>query len=55
MALRSDCSLLLGTRVQLVVSCATIEAQIIFEVLFALITSQLAIVGQLGEVHLWRV
>ena len=34
------------------VSCTTIEAQIVFEVLLALIASQLAIVGQLRrEVH----
>ena len=56
MALRRDCSLLLGTRVQLVVSCTTIEAQVIFEILLALVTSQLAIAGQLGkEVHLWSI
>ena len=34
------------------VSCTVIEAQIVFETLLALITSQLAIAGQLGrEVH----
>ena len=34
------------------VFCIAIEAQIVFEMLFALITGQLAIVGQLGrEVH----
>ena len=34
------------------VSCTAIEAQIVFETLLALITSQLAIAGQLGrEVH----
>ena len=34
----------------------TIEVQIIFETLLALITGQLAIVGQLGrEVHLWKI
>ena len=45
MALKSDCGLLLGTGVQLVVSCTTIEAQVVFEVFLVLITSQLAIVG----------
>jgi len=34
-----DCGLLLGTGVQLVVSCTTIEAQIVFEMLLALVTS----------------
>ena len=35
------------------VSCTTIEAQIVFEMLLALVTSQLAIAGQLGrKVHL---
>ena len=53
MALGKDHGLLLGTGVQLVVSCTTIEAQIVFEMLLALVTSQLAIAGQLGrEVHL---
>ena len=53
MALRSDHSLLLGTRVQLVVSCTAIEIQIVFEMLLVLVTGQLAIVGQLGrEIHL---
>ena len=34
------------------VSCTTIEAQIVFKMLLALITGQLAIAGQLGrEVH----
>ena len=56
MALGRDHSLLLGTGVQLMVSCTTIEAQIVFETLLALITSQLAIAGQLGrEVHPWSV
>ena len=56
MALRRDCGLLLGTRVQLVVFCTTIEAQVIFETLLALVTGQLAIAGQLGkEVHLWSI
>jgi len=36
-----------------VVSCTTIEAQIVFETLLALVAGQLAIAGQLGrEVHL---
>jgi len=48
-----DHDLLLGIGVQLVVSCTVIEAQIVFEMLLALVTGQLAIVGQLGrEVHL---
>ena len=35
------------------VSCTTIEAQVVFETLLALITGQLAIAGQLRrEVHL---
>ena len=35
------------------VSCTAIEAQVVFETLFVLVTGQLAIVGQLGrEVHL---
>ena len=51
-ALRRDCGLLLETRVQLVVSCTTIEAQVVFETLLALINGQLAIADQLGrEVH----
>jgi len=34
------------------VSCTAIEAQIVFEMLLALVTGQLAIAGQLGrEVH----
>jgi len=49
MALRRDCGLLLGTEVQLVVSCTTIEAQIVFKMFFALVTSQLAIADQLGR------
>jgi len=53
MALRSDYGLLLGTGVQLVVFCTTIEAQFVFKMLLVLITGQLAIAGQLGrEVHL---
>ena len=56
MALGRDCGLLLGTGVQLIVSCTTIEAQIVFEMLLALVTGQLAIAGQLGrEVHLQSV
>ena len=56
MALGRDHGLLLGTGVQLVVSCTAIEAQIVFETLLALITGQLAIAGQLGrEVHPWNV
>jgi len=36
-----------------VVSCTTIEAQIVFETLLTLVTGQLAITGQLGrEVYL---
>jgi len=39
-----------------VVSCTIIETQVVFEILFALITSQLAIAGQLGrEIHLQRI
>ena len=35
------------------VSCTTIETQIVFKILFALVTGQLAIAGQLGrQVHL---
>jgi len=55
-AFRRDCSLHLGTGVQLVVSCTTIEAQIVFEMLLALVTGQLAIAGQLGrEIYLQSV
>jgi len=51
-ALGRDHGLLLGTGVQLVVSCTTIEAQIVFETLLALVAGQLAIAGQLGrKVH----
>jgi len=51
-----DHGLLLGTRVSLMVFCTTIEAQVVFEMLLALITGQLAIAGQLGrEVHLRNV
>ena len=53
MAFGRDRSLLLGIRVQLVVFCTTIEVQVVFKTLLALVTSQLAITGQLGrEVHL---
>ena len=49
MALGRGCGLLLGTGVQLVVSCTVI----VFEMLLALVAGQLAIAGQLGrEVHL---
>jgi len=52
MALGRDRGLLLRTGVQLMVSCTTIEAQIVFETLLALVAGQLAIAGQLGrEVH----
>ena len=52
MAFGRDHSLLLGTGVQLVVSCTAIEAQIVFETLLVLVTGQLAIAGQLRrEVH----
>ena len=38
------------------ISCTTIEAQIVFETLLALVAGQLFIAGQLGrEVHLWSV
>ena len=38
------------------VSYTTIEAQIVFETLLALVTGQLAIAGQLGrEVYLWSI
>ena len=53
MALGRDHSLLLGTGVQLVVSCTAIEVQVVFEMLLALVTGQLAIADQLGrKVHL---
>ena len=53
MALGRDHGLLFGTGVQLMVSYTTIEAQIVFETLLALVTGQLAIAGQLGrKVHL---
>ena len=56
MAFRRDHGLLLGTEVQLVVSCTAIEAQIVFEILLVLVTGQLAIAGQLGrKVHSWSV
>ena len=45
MALGRDCGLLLGTGVQLVVSCTAIDVQIVFEMLLVLVTSQLAIAG----------
>ena len=43
MALESNYGLLLGTEVQLVVFCTTIEVQVVFEVLLILVTSQLAL------------
>ncbi len=43
MALGSNYGLLLGARVQLVVSYTTIKAQIVFELLLVLITGQLTI------------
>jgi len=53
MVLGRDHGLLLGTEVQLVISCTAIEAQIVFKTLLVLITGQLAIAGQFGrEVHL---
>jgi len=56
MAFGRDCGLLLGTGVQLVVSCTAIEAQIVFEMLLAFVTDQLAIAGQLRrEIHLWSI
>ena len=56
MAFGRDHGLLFGTGVQLVVSCTAIEAQIVFKTLLALVTSQLAIAGQLGrEVHPWSI
>ena len=56
MALRSDHGLLLGTEVQLVVFCTTIEAQVAFEMFLTLITGQLAVAGQLEkEVYPWSI
>jgi len=56
MAFGRDHGLLFRTGVQLVVSCTTIEAQIVFKMLLVLVTGQLAITGQLGEeVHLWSI
>ena len=49
MALRSNCGLLLGIGVQLVVSYTIIEIQVVFKTLLVLVTSQLAIAGQLGR------
>ena len=38
------------------VSCTTIEAWVVFEMLLALITGQLVIASQLGrEVYLWSI
>ena len=56
MALGRNHGLLLGTGVQLMVFCTTIEAQIVFEMLLALIAGQLSIIGQLRrEVYPWSV
>jgi len=56
MAFGRNCGLLLGIEAQLMVSCTTIEAQIVFKVLLILVTGQLAIASQLGrEVYLWSV
>jgi len=45
--------MVLGTGVQLMVFYTTIKAQIVFKMLLALVTDQLAIIGQLGrEIHL---
>ena len=56
MALESDCSLFLGTEVQIVVFCTTIETQVVFEIFLALVTSQLAITSQFGrKVYLQRI
>jgi len=45
MALERDYGLLLGTGVQLVVSYTAIETQVVFKMLFVLVTGQLAIAG----------
>jgi len=38
------------------VFCTAIEVQIVFEALLVLVTSQLAIAGQLGrEIYLWSI
>ena len=56
MALRSNHSLLLRIRVQLVVFYTTIKTQIVFKMLLILITGQLTIIGQLErEVYPWRI
>ena len=48
--------MLLGTGVQLVVSYTAIEAQIVFKMLLALVTGQLAVAGQLRrEVYPQRI
>jgi len=49
MIFESDHGLLLETNIQLVVLYTIIEVQVIFKILLALVASQLAIVGQLGE------
>ena len=52
-ALGSDHSLFLETKVQFVIFYTTIEAQIVFKMLLVLITGQITIAGQLKrEVHL---
>ena len=56
MAFENDHSLLLETEVQLVVSYSIIEVYIVFKTLLMLVTSQLAIAGQLvREIHLQRI
>ena len=56
MALGSYHGLFLEIRVQLVIFYTTIEVQVVFKMLFMLITSQLASTGQLErEVHLWSI
>ena len=56
MALGRDRSLLLRVGVQLVVFCTAIEVHVVFEMLLALITGQLAIASQLRrEVYPWSI
>ena len=56
MAIGSDCGLLLRTGVQFEVSYTTIETQVVFKILITLVTSQLAIAGQLErEIHPQRI
>ena len=55
-ALGSDHGLLLGTGVQFVVFYTIVKAQVVFKILFILISGQLAIASQLGrEDHLWKI